>query len=92
MSGEREWVETVKTDIEATVAWKGIIVRTGYRLPYSKQVFSYRNNSNESAKDQSHSYQTDLLISEHLEESASHARASWAQRELTTSSQQLLRS
>jgi hypothetical protein len=66
MSGERDWVETVKADIDATLARKGITVRTGYRLPYSRQVFSYRSNSNEPVGEQSHGYQTDLLISEQL--------------------------
>ena len=50
----------------AALARKGITVRTGYRLPYSLQVFSYRNNSNEPAGERSHGYQTDLLISEQL--------------------------
>ena len=66
MSAERDWVETVKADIEATLARKGVTVRTGYRLPYALQVFSYRSNSNEPAGEQSHGYQTDLLISEQL--------------------------
>jgi hypothetical protein len=63
---EREWVETVKTDIEASLAGKGITVQTGYRLPYAREVFSYQSNSNEPALEQSHRYQTDLLISEQL--------------------------
>jgi hypothetical protein len=66
MSSERDWVETVKADIEATLAQRGITVRTGYRLPYALQVFSYRSNSNEPVGEQSHGYQTDLLISEQL--------------------------
>ena len=66
MSGERDWVETVKADIETSLARKGITVRTGYQLPYARQVFSYRGNSNEPALQQIYNYQTDLLISEHL--------------------------
>jgi hypothetical protein len=42
MSAERDWVETVKADIEAALARKGlarkITVRTGYRLPYERQA------------------------------------------------------
>ncbi|GAH26045.1 unnamed protein product, partial [marine sediment metagenome] len=63
---EREWVETVRADIEAHLPKKRITVRTGYRLPYAREVFSYQSNSNEPALEQSHRYQTDLLISEQL--------------------------
>jgi hypothetical protein len=31
MSAERDWVETVKQDIETSLAHNGVAVRTGYR-------------------------------------------------------------
>ena len=62
MSSERDWVETVKADIEATLAQRAITVRRGYRLPYTRQVISYRSDSTEPAEEQSHGYQTDLLM------------------------------
>jgi hypothetical protein len=70
MSAERAWVETVKADIEAILARRGIVVETGRRLPYAVHVSSYRSKAGEPAMADpvtvSHGYQTDLLIAERL--------------------------
>jgi hypothetical protein len=66
MSAERDWVETVKQDIETSLAHKWGCGPNGLSLPYTRQVFSYQSNSNEPEEEQSHGYQTDLLISEQL--------------------------
>ena len=70
MAGERAWVETVKTDIEAALTAKDIVVETGHRLPYAVYVANYRSKSGELAEGdpviKSHGYQTDLLIAERL--------------------------
>jgi hypothetical protein len=70
LAGERAWVETVKTDIEAALARQGITVQTGYRLPYAVQIASYRNSDGSAVPapvTRSHGYQTDMLIAEQIE-------------------------
>jgi hypothetical protein len=70
MAGERAWVETVKSDIEAVLAGKNITVETSHRLPYAAYVANYRSKPGELAVGEpvtkSHGYQTDLLIAERL--------------------------
>src|SRR5262245_10820151 len=70
MSGERAWVETVKEAIEAVLPQQGLVVATGFRLPYAFHVDGYKGKAGElsiSAPEPiSHGYQTDVLIAEQL--------------------------
>jgi hypothetical protein len=58
---EVDWVKSIKTAIQ-TAFPQNITVQSGYRLPYTHHVFSYRQESPQITKD--HRYQTDLLIAE----------------------------
>jgi hypothetical protein len=66
MSGERDWVETVKRALEGVLRRKAITVVTGYRLPYAVHVDRYKTKSSELAVRErvttSYGYQTDPLI------------------------------
>lgn len=69
MSGERAWVETVKSDIEKALKRKNILVQTGRRLPYALHISGYPNNAGEPdftkpEQGELYPYQTDLLILE----------------------------
>ena len=68
MSGERAWVETVRADVENTLAGRDLIVETGRRLPYAIHVTGYHAMPGVDATPQlaTHGYQTDLLIAERL--------------------------
>ena len=73
MSGEREWVETVKRDVEKALARKNMIVETSRRLPYAMHISSYKSRAfepgfAEPAATETYGYQTDLLIAERLAE------------------------
>lgn len=68
MSGERAWVETLKTGVEAGLLGQGVIVETGRRLPYAVHVSSYHGDHGERSTvaptTVQYGYQTDLLIAE----------------------------
>jgi Predicted nucleotide-binding protein containing TIR-like domain len=71
MSTEREWVDILRTDVEKMMKGQNVDVRTGVNLPYQILVASY---AGESAKTKhpsmnTHGYQTDLLISEPINNS-----------------------
>jgi hypothetical protein len=68
MNGERVWVETVRDDIEKALTRKTMIVETGRRLPYAVHVSKYQGTTNQPVVDKPHGYQTDLLISERLDD------------------------
>jgi hypothetical protein len=67
MSGEREWVEKLRIDIEDVLKSQNITVKTAVRLPYQIHVSSFGGDSAQHPKMQpSNDYQTDLLIAEPL--------------------------
>jgi hypothetical protein len=72
MTGEREWVETVKASLQAELARKRLTVTTSHRLPYSLHVVAYNSKPGELAVGdpvtETH-YQTDLLVTEQSEAS-----------------------
>jgi hypothetical protein len=74
VSGEREWVETVKVSISEAFTSQGLTVETQRRLPYAVYVSGYTDVRGGMAavghdKIESPGYQTDLLIAERASKS-----------------------
>ncbi|WP_162917259.1 hypothetical protein [Dongia deserti] len=71
MASEREWVETIRSELEKAIRDQRLAIETQRRLSYASNVVTYRGslespNLDDPTPPANHGYHTDLLISERV--------------------------